>query len=93
MCGLKFMYEAPNQTAANRHSESDHEEANQGLHRQNVMWDPCYCGISHSTKWQFIPDISEPIDPSFKGQEIKEREPSITEVNWHNLFFGTLSII
>jgi hypothetical protein len=31
-------------------------------------------------KWQFILDVSEAIDPSFKGQEIKKSELSTTEV-------------
>jgi len=90
MCGLKFMYEAPNQTAANQIT------LNWTMRSQTkacITKLPCSCRILHSTKWQFIPGVSEPINPSFKGQEIKKTELSTTEVNfffWGGGFFHHL---
>jgi hypothetical protein len=33
-----------------------------------------------------------PISPIFKGQEIQKKEQRTTEVNLHNLLFGTLAM-
>jgi hypothetical protein len=77
MCGLKFMYEALNRTTANQIT------LNWTMRSQTegcIAKLPCSCGILHSTKWLFIPGISVPINPSFKGQEIKKTELSTTEV-------------
>jgi len=45
----------------------------------------------YSVQWWFLTDISgQPIGTISKGQQIKKREQSTTDVNWHNIFWDFL---
>ena len=82
------MWRAESHRAKPDHSEPDHTEPNQGLYHQ-IMWDLHSTGILHSAKWQFLTDIlRQPTGPIFRGQEIKNNEHIMTDINWNKIFLG-----
>jgi len=78
---LKSAYEVPNQTAPNQiamnrpiQSQTKASTAKSSCEIDAVLG-------HYAAEWQFITDVSrQPIKAIFKGQEIRRREQSMTEV-------------